>query len=181
MIHTTPAIVGLVAGSLVPWWHSTALSWVLRIGARGVGLLVGAILGVVSWLTTSKASDLVGVAALVGIVIGVVVSWPGVGVLLRWIVGVGCRSSWLLIGWPDRGWLPRARLLVAGATLADHLALTGIIQSTSLVLKHECLVHQIRKGRAVTHNKRVLQSLVKAFHEALLFGNISADIFRGIP
>ena len=74
MIHTTLAVVGRVAGSLVPWWHSTALSWVLRIGARGVGLLVGAILGVVSWLTTSKASDLVGVAALAGIVIGVVES-----------------------------------------------------------------------------------------------------------
>ena len=157
------------------------MPWVLRIGARGVGLLVGAILGVVSWLTTSKASDLVGVAAPAGIVIGVVVSWPGVGILLRWIVGAGCRSSWLLIGWLDRGWLPRARLLVAGATLADHLALTGIIQSTSLVLKHECLVHQIRKGRAVAHNKRVLQCLAKAFHEALPFGSISADILRGIP
>ena len=154
------------------------MSWVLRIGARGVGLLVGAILGVVSWLTTSKASDLVGVAALASIVIGVVVSWPGVGILLRWIVGAGCRSSWLLIGWLDRGWLPRARLMVAGATLADHLALTSVIQSTSFVLKHECLVHQIRKGRAVTHNKRVLQSLVKAFHEALCFGSISADILK---
>ena len=104
-----------------------------------------------------------GVAALAGIVIGVVISWPGVGILLRLIVGAGCKGSWLLIGWLDRGWLPRARLLVAGATLADHLALTGIIQSMSLALKHECLVHQIRKGRAVTHNKRVLQSLVKAF------------------
>ena len=117
------------------------MSWVLRIWARGIGLLVGAILGVVSCLITSEASDLIGVAALAGIVIGVVVSWPGVGILLRWIVGAGCRSSWLLIGWLDRGWLPWARLLVAGATLADHLALTGIIQSTSLVLKHECLVH----------------------------------------
>src|SRR4051812_25315997 len=142
MIHTTPAVVGRVAGGLVPWWHSTALPWVLRIGARGVGLLVGAILGVVSWLTTSKASDLVGVVALVGIVIGVVVSWPGVGILLSWIVDAGCGSPWLLIGWLDRGWLPRARLLVAGATLADHLALAGIIQSTSLVFKHECLVYQ---------------------------------------
>ena len=74
MIHTTLAVVGQVAGSLVPWWHSTALSWVLRIGARGVGLLVGAILGVVSCLTTSKASDLIGVVALAVIVIGVVVS-----------------------------------------------------------------------------------------------------------
>ena len=157
------------------------MSWVLRIGARGVELLVGAILGLVPWLTTSKACDLVGVAALAGIVIGVVEGWPGVGILLRLIVGAGCRGSWLLIGWLDRGWLPRARLLVAGATLADHLALTGVIQSTSLVLKHECLVHQIRKGWAVTHNKRVLQSLVKAFHEALPFGSISADIFRGIP
>src|SRR4051812_44064937 len=155
MIHTTLPVVGRVAGSLVPWWHSTALSWVLRIGARGVELLVGAVLGVVSWLTTTKASDLVGVAALAGIVIGVVVSWPGVGILLRWIVGAGCRSSWLLIGLLDRGWLPRARLLVAGAALTDHLALTGVIQSTSLVLKHECLVHQIREGLAVTHNKRV--------------------------
>ena len=80
MIHTTLAIVGRVAGSLVPWWHSTALSWVLHIGAWGVGLLVREILGVVSWLTTSKASDLVGVAALASIVIGFVVSWPGVGV-----------------------------------------------------------------------------------------------------
>src|SRR3954469_14175164 len=156
MIHTTPAVVGLVAGSLVPWWHSTALSWVLRIGARGVGLLVGAILGVVPWLTTTKASDLVGVAALAGNVIGVVVSWPGVGILLGWIVGAGCRSSRLLISWLDRGWLPRARLLVAGAALADHLALAGVIQCTSLVLKHEGLVYQIRKGLAVTHNKRVL-------------------------
>ena len=79
------------------------LSWVLPIGAWGIGLLVGAILGVVSWLTTSKASDLVGVAALAGIVIGVVVSWPGVGILLRWIVGARCRGSWLLIGWLDWG------------------------------------------------------------------------------
>ena len=152
----TLAVVGQVTGSLVPWWHSSALSWVLRIGARGVGLLVGAILGVVSCLTTSEASDLIGVASLVGIVIGVVVSWPGVGVLLGLTVGAVCGGSWLLIGWLDRGWLPWARLLVAGATLADHLALTGIIQSTSLVLKHECLVHQVRKGWAVTHNKRVL-------------------------
>ena len=82
MIHTTLAIVRRVAGSLVPWWHSAALSLVLRIGAQGVGLLVVAILGVVYWLTTSKASDLIGVAALAGIVIGVVVSWPGVGILL---------------------------------------------------------------------------------------------------
>src|SRR3954462_6030072 len=105
MIHTTPAVVGLVTGSLVPWWHSTALPWVLRIGARGVGLLVGTILGEVSWLTTTKASDLVGVVALAGIVIGVVVSWLGVGILLSRIIGAGCRSSWLLIGWLNRGWL----------------------------------------------------------------------------
>ena len=157
------------------------MSWVLRIGARGVRLLVGAILGVMLWLSTSETSDLIGDDALASIVIGVVVSWPGVGILLRWIVGAGCRSSWLLIGWLDRSWLPWARLLVAGATLADHLALTGIIQSTSLVLKHECLVHQIRKGWAVKHNKRVLQSLVKAFREALSYGSINANILRSIP
>ena len=51
-----------------------ALPWVLRIGAQGAGLLVGAILGVVSCLTTSEASDLIGVAALADIVIGVVES-----------------------------------------------------------------------------------------------------------
>ena len=130
---------------------------------------------------TSKASDLVGVAVLAGIVIGVVVSWPGVGILLRLIVGARRRGSWLLIGWLDRGWLPWARLLVAGVTLVDYLALTSIIQSTSLVLKHECLVHQVRKGWAVTHDKRVLQGLIEAFHEALSFGSIGADIFRSIP
>ena len=96
MIHMTLAIVGRVAGSLVPWWDSTALALVLRIGALCIWPLVGAILGVVSWLTTSKTSDLIGVVVLVGIVIGVVVSWPGVGVLLRLIIGAGCRGSWLL-------------------------------------------------------------------------------------
>ena len=65
------------------------MALVLRIGARCISLPVGAILGIVSWLTTSKASELVGVVALAGIVIGVVESWPGVGILLRLIVGAG--------------------------------------------------------------------------------------------
>ena len=138
MIHTTLAIVGWIAGSLVSLWHPTTLALVLCIGARGVGLLVGAILGVVSCLTTSKTSDLVWVVDLVAsTVIGVIESCPGVGILLWLIVGARRRGSWLLIGWLDRGWLPRARLLVAGVTLVDHLALTSIVQSTSLVLKHE--------------------------------------------
>ena len=79
------------------------MSLVLRIGARGIRLLVGAHPGDMSRLTTPKASDLVwGVDLVATTVIGVE-CWPWVGILLRLIVGARCRSSWLLIGWLGRG------------------------------------------------------------------------------
>ena len=82
------------------------MSLVLRIGARGIRLLVGAHPGDVSGLTTPKTSDLILSVVLVATIGIGVESWPGVGILLRLIVGVRHRGSWLLIGWLDRGWLP---------------------------------------------------------------------------
>ena len=102
MIHTTFAIVWLVARNWVPWWRSTALTLVRRIGARCIWLLVGTQPRDVSWLTTSKASDLSRVVVVVVVVvIGVVVSWPGIGILLRLVAWTSCRRSSLLrlIGW----------------------------------------------------------------------------------
>ena len=79
-----------------------------RIGARCIWLLVGALLRDVSRLTTPKASDLTIVVIVVVpatvVVVGVVVGWPGIGILLRLVARTRCRRSSLLrlIGW--LGW-----------------------------------------------------------------------------
>ena len=56
MIDPAPSIELLVAGGLVPPWCS--LTGVGCIGTRCVGLLVGALLGIVPSLTTPKAGGL---------------------------------------------------------------------------------------------------------------------------
>ena len=163
------------------------MTLVWRIGARCIWLLVGALLRDVSRLTTPKASDLTIVVVVVVpaavVVIGVFVSWPGIGILPRLVARMRCRRSSLLrlIGWFGWGWLPGARLLVAGTTLADHLALASVIHGMTLVFKHESLVHQVKEGSTVADNEVILQDLLESFHEAFYLNSLRVDIFRGIP
>src|SRR4051812_25453855 len=58
LVHTSFAIVGLIAGSGVPWWCSATLSLVGRIGAQCIWLLFGTLPREVSSLAKSKARDL---------------------------------------------------------------------------------------------------------------------------
>ena len=132
MIHTSSDIVGLVAGSGVPCWCSTSLALVGRIGARCIWLLVGAQLRDVPRMATSEENDLpkvVGVVPSVIVVIGVVVSWPGIGILLRLVARTRRKRSGLLwlIRRLGRGFLPGTRLLVAGTAFDEQLALATIV------------------------------------------------------
>ena len=58
VINTSPVVVLLVAGSLVPAWRSLTLSLIRRIWVRRTRLLVGALPGVVPSVPTSEAGNL---------------------------------------------------------------------------------------------------------------------------
>lgn len=82
MIDPAPAIELLVAGGLVPSWCT--LTGVGCIGTRCVGLLVGALPGIVPGLTTPKAGDLPRRVGLDSTVVRRVDYW--LGLLLRLII-----------------------------------------------------------------------------------------------
>ena len=73
------------------------------------------------------------------------------------------------------------KLLVAGTTFANHLALASVINGTTLVFQHEGLVHQVEEGPTVANYELILQGLLKSFHEAFHLSSLRVDIFRCIP
>ena len=93
VIDPAPAIELLVAGDLFPSWCT--LTGVGRIGTRCVGLLVGALPGIVPGLTTAKAGDLPRRVGLDSTVVWRVDCW--LGLLLRLIILAEHRILILLL------------------------------------------------------------------------------------
>lgn len=97
VINTSPVVVLLIARTLVPAWCSLTLSLIWRIGARCVGLLVGAQPGIVPSLSTSKTGNLSQDVGLDSTIVWWVESWLGVDLLLRLVVLAECWCLVLLL------------------------------------------------------------------------------------
>ena len=93
MIDRAPSIELLVAGGLVPPWCT--LTGVGCIWTRCVGLLVGALPGIVPSLTTPKAGDLPWRVGLDSTVVWWFDYW--LDLLLRLIILAECRVLVLLL------------------------------------------------------------------------------------
>ena len=95
MIDPSLAVKLLVAGSLVPALCSLALVWC--IGARGIGLLVGTLPGIVPSLSTSKTGNLSWKVGLDSTLVRWIECCLGVDLLLRLVVLAECLSLVLLL------------------------------------------------------------------------------------
>ena len=95
MINPPLAVILLIAGSLIP--SLCSLAWIWRIGARSIGLLVGALPGIVPWLSTPETGNLRWKIGLAPTVVWRSACWFGVDLLLRLVILAKSRILVLLL------------------------------------------------------------------------------------
>ena len=84
-------MVLLIVGILVPAWCS--LAWIWRIGARNIGFLIGALPGIVPWLSTPETGNLRWKVGLAPTVVWRSACWLDAD-LLRLVILAKC---WMLV------------------------------------------------------------------------------------